>query len=354
MPHGKVDHREPPTVRAVGLTKQYRVADKEPGMLGTLRHFVKRRFRSIEAVRGVDFEIAPGEIVGFLGPNGAGKTTAIKMLTGLIKPTAGQAEVLGYTPFDRHPELLRRLTLVMGNKQQLIWDLPAMDSLRVNAAVYGIADDEADRRVRMFAAMLELDKELTQPVRKLSLGQRMKAELIAALLHHPKVLFLDEPTLGLDVNAQTAVRAFLKQYNAEHGASILLTTHYMADVTALCERVIVIHQGTVLYDGTLSGVIERFAPYRELTLDLQANAADRVDEATLERFGEIEQHDGQTVRLLVTRDALRDTVRRALSELPIADLTVGDPPIEEVIGRLFASAPTRESAPSADGTEADR
>ncbi|MEM8783610.1 MAG: ATP-binding cassette domain-containing protein [Planctomycetota bacterium] len=312
-------------------------------MLGTLKHFLHRKHRTIEAVKSVDFEIAPGEIVGFLGPNGAGKTTAIKMLTGLIKPTAGEADVLGYTPFDRKAAWLRQLTLVMGNKQQLIWDLPAWDSLRVNAAVYGIDDDEADRRVRGFAEMLELDQELTQPVRKLSLGQRMKAELIAALLHHPKVLFLDEPTLGLDVNAQTAVRAFLKAYNETHGASILLTTHYMADVTSLCERVVVIHHGTVLYDGTLAGVVEKFAPYRELTLDLEADAADRVDDATLEGFGEIEQHDGQTVRLLVRRDALRDTVRRVLAELPIADLTVGDPPIEEVIGRLFASAPAAGS-----------
>ncbi|MEM1446047.1 MAG: ATP-binding cassette domain-containing protein [Planctomycetota bacterium] len=342
MPHGNPANPDAPTVRAAGLTKHYRVADKAPGMLGTLRHFVARKFRTIEAVKGVDFEIAPGEIVGFLGPNGAGKTTAIKMLTGLIKPTSGQAEVLGYTPFDRKADLLRNLTLVMGNKQQLIWDLPAWDSLRVNAAVYGIEDREADRRVRAFAEMLELDQELTQPVRKLSLGQRMKAELIAALLHFPKVLFLDEPTLGLDVNAQTAVRAFLKAYNEQHGASILLTTHYMADVTALCERVIVIHHGTMLYDGTLAGVVERFAPYRELTLDLDADASGRVDDELLQTFGEVEQHDGRTVRLLVQRDALRDTVRRALAELPIADLTVGDPPIEEVIGRLFASASGKE------------
>lgn len=328
-----------PAVRAHALTKHYRVADKEPGMVGTLRHFVKRKTRTIEAVRDVSFEIAPGEVVGFLGPNGAGKTTAIKMLTGLIKPTSGVAEVLGFTPFERKAALLRQLTLVMGNKQQLIWDLPAMDSLRVNAAVYGIEDGEADRRVRAFAEMLELDKELTQPVRKLSLGQRMKAELIAALLHYPKVLFLDEPTLGLDVNAQTAVRAFLKAYNAEHGASILLTTHYMADVTALCERVIVINKGEMLYDGTLAGVVERFAPYRELTLDFEADAAGRVDDATLATFGEIEQRDGLRVRLLVKREVLRETVRRALSELPVADLTVGDPPIEEVIARLFASAP---------------
>ncbi|MEM6459562.1 MAG: ATP-binding cassette domain-containing protein, partial [Planctomycetota bacterium] len=251
------------------LRKTYRVADKQPGVVGTLRHFVKRKHREIEAVRGVSFAIEPGEIVGFLGPNGAGKTTAIKMLTGLIHPTSGGVRVLGHEPFRRRAEFLRQITLVLGNKQQLLWDLPAMDSLRVNAAVYAIPEDEAHRRIAGFAEMLELDKELTQPVRKLSLGQRMKCELIAALLHHPKVLFLDEPTLGLDVNAQTAVRRFLREYNRENGASVLLTSHYMADITALCERVVVIHEGRVLYDGTLDGVVQRFAPLREVRLELR-------------------------------------------------------------------------------------
>ncbi len=322
-----------PTVVAEGLTKHYRVGDKQPGLFGTLRHFVKRKYRNIEAVREVSFTVAPGEVVGFLGPNGAGKTTAIKMLTGLIAPTSGRAEVLGFTPFDRKPGLLRQLTLVMGNKQQLMWDLPAWDTYRVNAAVYGIPHDEANRRVKAFAELLELEKELTQPVRKLSLGQRMKAELIAALLHHPRVLFLDEPTLGLDVNAQTAVREFLRAYNAEHGASVLLTSHYMADVTALCERVIVINHGRILYDGTLAGVVERFAPYRQVTLDLEQP----VEAVVLAGFGEIEEHTGQTARLLVQRAALTATVERALSELPVLDLTIGDPPIEEVIAKLFAS-----------------
>ncbi len=322
-----------PTVIADGLTKHYQVADKKPGLAGTLRHFVKRQHRVIEAVKAVNFTVAPGEIVGFLGPNGAGKTTAIKMLTGLIAPTSGKAEVLGFTPFERKAALLRQLTLVMGNKQQLMWDLPALETFRVNAAIYGVPDDEADRRVKHFAGLLELDKELTQPVRKLSLGQRMKAELIAALLHHPKVLFLDEPTLGLDVNAQTAVRRFLKDYNAQHGASVLLTSHYMADVTALCERVIVIDKGTILYDGTLAGVVERFAPYRQVTLDLERE----FTEDELITYGEIEELNGRTVRLLVQRDTLTTTVQRALSDLPVRDLTVSDPPIEEVIGKLFAS-----------------
>lgn len=322
-----------PTVTVDNLAKTYRVADKDPGFVGTVKHFVKRKHRDIEAVKGISFDIAPGEIVGFLGPNGAGKTTAIKMLTGLIHPTSGSVRVLDYEPFKRPADFLRQITLVMGNKQQLLWDLPAMDSLRVNAAVYAIAPDEAERRIKTFAKFLSIDKELTQPVRKLSLGQRMKCELVAALLHEPKVLFLDEPTLGLDVNAQAAVRDFLKRYNAEHGASILLTSHYMADITALCERVIVIDKGAILYDGTLAGVVERFAPLRQVTLDLGQPA----DESALQSYGEIESADGNRVRLLVQRDRLTASVNRMLTELEVVDLTIADPPIEDVIARLFDS-----------------
>lgn len=322
-----------PTVRVENLSKTYRVADKHPGFVGTVKHFVKRKHRDIEAVKDISFDIQPGEVVGFLGPNGAGKTTAIKMLTGLIHPTSGSVRVLDHEPFKRKADFLRQITLVMGNKQQLLWDLPAMDSLRVNAAVYAIPPEEATRRIETFAGLLSLDKELTQPVRKLSLGQRMKCELIAALLHHPKVLFLDEPTLGLDVNAQTAVREFLKQYNAENGASILLTSHYMADITALCERVVVIDKGTILYDGTLDGVVQRFAPLREVRLDLESP----VDTHTLQRYGEIESNEGNRARLLVQRDVLTQTVTRLLGELNVADLTIADPPIEGVIARLFDS-----------------
>ncbi|MEM8737877.1 MAG: ATP-binding cassette domain-containing protein [Planctomycetota bacterium] len=323
-----------PSVVADQLVKTYRVADKKPGLRGTVGHFVRRRYREIEAVRGVSFEIAPGEIVGFLGPNGAGKTTAIKMLTGLIYPTAGTVRVLDHEPFRRRAAFLRQITLVMGNKQQLLWDLPAMDSLRVNAAVYAIPPDEAEARIKSFSELLQLDQELTQPVRKLSLGQRMKCELIAALLHQPKVLFLDEPTLGLDVNAQTAVRDFLKRYNQEHGASILLTSHYMADITALCERVIVIDRGAILYDGTLEGVVQRFAPFREVRLDL----GEAVPRERLEAYAEVESIDGNRVRLLVQRDGLTGTVNRLLTELSVIDLTIADPPIEDVIARLFDSA----------------
>lgn len=320
------------TVHVDHLAKTYRVADKAPGLAGTLAHFVRRRYRSIDAVREVSFDIAPGEIVGFLGPNGAGKTTAIKMLTGLVHPTSGSARVLGHVPWRRRAEFLKRIALVMGNKQQLIWDLPASESLRVNAAVYGLDDREARARIRAFGDILDLHEELAQPVRKLSLGQRMKAELIAALLHHPDVLFLDEPTLGLDVNAQNAVRDFLKRYNSEHGATILLTSHYMADITALAERVIVIHRGRILYDGRLDDVVERFSPYRMIRLVLRES----FDPAQLGAFGEIVALEGAEAHLSVDRTGLPHTIGRILAELPVEDLTVTEPPVEDVIGKLFA------------------
>lgn len=319
------------TIMVKDLSKTFDVADKQPGLGGTLRHFIHRKYRRIKAVKDVSFSIEPGEVVGFLGPNGAGKTTTLKMLTGLIHPTAGSVEVLGQTPFKRRTKLLKEITLVMGQKQQMIWDLPPSESLRINAAIYGIPDAEAKRRIDELAGLLSISDELTRPVRKLSLGERMKCELMAALIHHPKILFLDEPTLGLDVNAQTAVRSFLREYNQQHGASILLTSHYMADITALCDRVIMIHHGKLLYDGSLAGVVQRFAPYREVKLELEQDA----DPSAMARFGEVESVEGRAVRLLVRRDALTDTVDHLLEELRVTDLTVTDPPIEEVIGRAF-------------------
>jgi len=285
----------------------------------------------IEAVKPASFSIEPGEFVGFLGPNGAGKTTTLKMLAGLLHPSEGTLEVAGHVPFKRERAFQRKITLVMGNKQQLIWDLPALESFRINAAIYDVPQDEADRRVKELADMLQIDKQLTQPVRKLSLGERMKAELMAALLHQPQVLFLDEPTLGLDVNAQVAVRAFLKEYVRKHQATVLLTSHYMADITALCKRVMLIHQGALMYDGTLEGIVDRFSPLRDVVLEL----AQPVDREILEKYGQVEKLEGRSVRILVTRDALTSTVSRLLAEVPITDLTVTDPPIEEIIGKVF-------------------
>ncbi|HEY9761126.1 MAG TPA: ATP-binding cassette domain-containing protein [Trichocoleus sp.] len=313
------------------LSKRYPVAVKEPGLQGTLKHFFRRSYRTVEAVRQVSFDIQPGEVVGFLGPNGAGKTTTLKMLTGLIHPSEGTVQVAGQTPFHRQADFLQNITLVMGQKQQLLWDLPALDSLRINAAIYGLSDKEFRYRVDELADMLTLHDKLRQPVRKLSLGERMKAEMLAALLHRPKVLFLDEPTLGLDVNAQVAVRDFLKEYNQRYQATVLLTSHYMADITALCERVLLIHQGQLIYDGSLEGLLDRFAPYREVKLEMDCP----VEEAALRSYGEVEILEGCSASLIVRREALTQTVSQLLTAFAVKDLTVTDPPIEEVIGRVF-------------------
>ncbi len=321
-------------VLAEDLTKHYRVALKEEGLLSTLRHFLFRRYRTVRAVEGVSFRIAPGERVGFLGPNGAGKTTTLKMLTGLVHPTRGRALVAGHVPWRREKAFLKKITLVMGNKQQLIWDLPALDSFRLNAAIYEIPEPEFRKRVGELAEMLGLTGKLHQPVRKLSLGERMKAELLAALLHRPEVLFLDEPTLGLDVNAQVAVREFLKAYNERYGATLLLTSHYMADISALCERVLVIHQGHLLYDGALEGLLERFAPYREVGLVLERP----LPKEALLPFGEVRELEGQEAKLLVPRERLTERVAEILRRLPVEDLEVREPPLEEVIARVFQRA----------------
>ncbi|WP_038068723.1 ABC transporter ATP-binding protein [Thermus scotoductus] len=323
-------------VFAQDLTKHYRVALKEESLLATLRHFFFREYRLVRAVEGVSLAIAPGEVVGFLGPNGAGKTTTLKMLTGLIHPTRGKAVVAGHIPWRREKAFLKKITLVMGNKQQLIWDLPALDTFRLNAAIYDIPEGEFRKRVSELSEMLSLTNKLHQPVRKLSLGERMKAELLAALLHRPEVLFLDEPTLGLDVNAQVAVREFIREYNRRYGATVLLTSHYMADIAALAERVLVIHQGRLLYDGPLAGLLERFAPYREVGLTL---AYPLPREAFL-AFGEVRDLEGLKARLLVPRERLTERVAEILKSLPVEDLEVREPPLEEVIARVYKIAPS--------------
>jgi ABC-2 type transport system ATP-binding protein len=318
-------------IRVDELGKSYRVAVRSPGIAGALRHLIRREHREIQAVRGVSFEVGPGEVVGFLGANGAGKTTTLKMLTGLIRPTTGSARVAGEVPFERRRSFLQKITLVMGQKQQLLWDLPALDSLQVNAAVYDVPAAEAKRRIAKLAELLDVTAQLRQPVRKLSLGERMKCELLAALLHEPKILMLDEPTLGLDVNAQDSMRRFLREYNREFGATVLLTSHYMADIVALCPRVLLIHEGRLIYDGSLSGLVDRFAPYRQVRLDLRTPLTREV----LERFGEVETLDGLRAVLIVQRSRLTEIVARVLAELEPRDIAVSDPPVEQVVGRLF-------------------
>lgn len=329
-----------PIIRASGLSKTYRISEKQPGLAGTIQHLLRRRHRDVLAVDGISFTIEPGEIVGFLGPNGAGKTTTLKMLTGLIHPSGGELEVAGHQPFRRQARFLRQITLVMGNRQQLIWDLPALDSLRVNAAVYGIAEAEAQRRIGQLAEMLELGQELRRPMRKLSLGQRMKAELLAALLHEPAVLFLDEPTLGLDVNAQARVRDFLADYNRRTGATVLLTSHYMGDITALCPRVLLIHQGKLFHDGSLADLTQRLAPCRQVRLEL----ADLHPPEAFAGFGQLEAHQGHLVRLLVPRAQLAQQVAALLERFAVVDLEVSDPPVEELIGGLFRQRDSNSEA----------
>lgn len=301
--------------------------------MSTFRHFFRRQYRDIEAVKGISFTVERGEVVGFLGPNGAGKTTTLKMLVGLIKPTSGRVRVLGYDPFERRKDFLKRITLVMGQKQQLIWDLPPIESLRINAAVYEIPEDVFRKRLNYLAEMLTIKKRLYQPVRKLSLGERMKAEILAALIHEPDVLFLDEPTLGLDVNAQISIRNFLKTYNEEFGATIILTSHYMGDIEALCDRAIVIHKGRLIFDGDLYDLSEKVMPFKEIYVEFKG----RVPIEELRRMGDIREIEGQEVKLLVRRDEVFRKVREIMDRYDVDDLSVTDPPLDEVLAKVFES-----------------
>jgi len=320
-----------PVIEVEDLRKVYRVPVKGEGFLSTFRHFFRRQYRDIEAVKGISFTVEKGEVVGFLGPNGAGKTTTLKMLVGLIKPTSGKVRVLGYDPFERKKDFLKRITLVMGQKQQLIWDLPPIESLRINAAVYEIPEDVFRKRLERLAEMLTIKKRLYQPVRKLSLGERMKAEILAALIHEPDVLFLDEPTLGLDVNAQISIRNFLRTYNEEFGATIILTSHYMGDIEALCDRAIVIHRGRLIFDGDLYDLSEKVMPFKEIYVEFKG----RVPIEDLRRMGEIREIEGKEVKLLVRRDEVFQKVREIMDRYDVDDLSVTDPPLDEVLAKVF-------------------
>ena len=314
------------------LEKHYQVHEKEPGLIGSLRSFVDRKFRTVRAVDGVSFSIENGEMIGFLGPNGAGKTTTLKMLAGLLYPTGGSLQVEGFIPNERRAPFLKTITLVMGQKQQLLWDLPAFDSFLVNQAIYEIPNDQFRETMREFNELLELDDILKKQVRKLSLGERMKCELAAALLHRPQVLFLDEPTIGLDVNMQVRIREFIAEYNRRFRATVMLTSHYMADVTALCKRIIVIDKGKIVFDGDLVRLLEQASPHKIVRLEL----AQPVDDARLASYGQLHAHDGLHAELQVPRATTSQVAARILTELPVADVTIEDPPIEEVIGTVFA------------------
>jgi ABC-2 type transport system ATP-binding protein len=314
------------------LSKTYQVPEREAGLGAAMRSFVRRRYTDVQAVQQVSFRIGSGEIVGFLGPNGAGKTTTLKMLSGLLHPTAGQARVLDFTPWDRKPEFLRAITLVMGQRNRLAWDIPAADSLLLNQAIYRLSEESFRSTLKELDELLELGPILKKPVRNLSLGERMKCELAAALLHRPQVLFLDEPTIGLDLTAQARIRSFLREYNRRTGATILLTSHYMADVTALCARVIMIHQGKLKYDGGLLELTRRIAPVKLIGLALRDAAS-----ADLAPYGTpvpSTTSDGKAF-VQVPAESVAAITARMLSDLPVQDLTIEDPPIESVIERAF-------------------
>jgi viologen exporter family transport system ATP-binding protein len=330
-----------PSIHVKDLRKSFFVAQRESGVGAALTSLVRRRKEEIIAVGGISFALNPGEMVGFLGPNGAGKTTTLKMLSGLLHPTGGEVSVLGHVPWKREKGFLRQITLVMGQRSQLVWDIPAADSFELNRAIYRIPTSDYRNTVEELTELLELGPLLRKPVRNLSLGERMKCELAAALLHRPRVVFLDEPTIGLDVTMQRRIRAFLARYNQRFGATVLLTSHYMADVEALCRRVIVIHHGRLLFDGDLATLVGKFTAHKTIVVKLEAAEADGVLAervlAYLGSYGEVISREEGVVTLRVPREETPRVTGRILADLPVMDLTVEDPPIEEVIERVFAT-----------------
>ncbi len=323
-----------PVIEVSGLTKTFRTYKKQPGFRGALRGLLKREYETVAAVNEVSFQVEPGELVGFLGPNGAGKTTTLKMLSGLLFPSGGSAKVLGYVPWERHDGYRRQFALLLGQKNQLWWDLPARESLELNAKIYGIPNDRFERTVTEMTELLQVRDKLNVSVRELSLGERMKMELIAALLHQPKVLFLDEPTIGLDVVSQKTVREFLRQYNQTHQTTILLTSHYMADIQALCQRVIIIDHGKIFFDGRLSDVVDRFADFKHITI--HCDGAESCPAEGLTKYGEVVERTAESVKLKVKRDRVIPACKGLLDELPVRDIDIEEVPIEDVIRQIFA------------------
>jgi ABC-2 type transport system ATP-binding protein len=319
-----------PVIHVRDLHKSYVVSKRESGVLAALQSLVVRQTEEIPAVDGISFDLAPGEVVGFLGPNGAGKTTTLKMLSGLLHPTSGEISVLGYVPSKRDKAFLRQITLVMGQRNELVWDIPALDSFELNRAIYRVPAADYRSILDELTELLDLGPLLRKPVRNLSLGERMKCEIAAALLHRPQVVFLDEPTIGLDVTMQRRIRKFVAEYNNRFGATVLLTSHYMADVEALCRRVIVIHNGRLLFDGELSSLVQKFTAHQTIVVQLDDIYAD------LHTYGEVVSRDEGHITLRVPKGETARVTERLLANLPVIDLLVEDPPIEEVIERVFA------------------
>ncbi len=319
-----------PAVRIDALNKTFLVPERDAGLRAALRSLFRRQHREVRAVDDISFEVGQGEIVGFLGPNGAGKTTTLKMLSGLLHPTSGEARVLGHVPSKRERAFLSRITLVMGNRNQLQWDLPALDSFELNRAIYRLPRPDFTPLRDELIELLDVGDLVRKPVRNLSLGERMKVEIVGSLLHRPQVLFLDEPTIGLDVTMQRRIRGFIAEYNRRYEATVLLTSHYMADVEALCKRVIVIHHGQILFDGPLARLGDQFAAWKTLTVELDDASAD------LSGYGDELERDGGRVKLRVAKADTARVTAQLLAERDVTDLTVEDPPIEDVIELVFA------------------
>jgi ABC-2 type transport system ATP-binding protein len=321
-------------IEVTQLTKAFRTYKKQPGFAGAVRGLLRRKYEQTLAVKDISFSIEPGELVGFLGPNGAGKTTTLKMLSGLLYPTSGSARVLGYVPWERQDGYRRQFALLLGQKNQLWWDLPANESFELNSRIYGLSHEMMHRTVTEMSELLGVKDKLDVSVRELSLGERAKMELIASLLHQPKVLFLDEPTIGLDVVSQKTVREFLRRYNAEHQTTILLTSHYMADIQELCHRVIIIDHGMIFFDGRLSEIVDRFADSKLVTIRCEETAKCSSD--GLAKYGEIVEQTPGSIQLKVRRDRVIPVCKALLDEVPVTDIDIQEVPIEEVIRRIFA------------------